>query len=450
MLTRISIGVFFVFVCSLGLQAQVNSPLSSTGIGLAQNEYSARFQALSLSGVALADSFNINYANPSAYSSFSKVNFESALSYTMNGQSLGETESYSHDAWMPFLRYGTPLYKKKLGMAFGMSRSYAKSMDIQDSSAFQMVSFGDTATYVDRRIARGGISKVFIGLGYELLSDDPKRKFSVGINYNYQFGLIEDLRVLHVDTRTTGSPFLDFAFQKEQYVTGGNYDVGMQYAYNYSKNDRIHSIRFGLAGNNQYQLNSILSDSARTGVFIWSRQQIEGTSAIPTSVVSAEVDSNSTIQMPYSLTLGLTYEIKNQENQFDFPEYMISAEYKRIGYSSMGQDGTTFGYNDLDRISLGMSFRPKSKNLAETKKYRIGGFTEFRNFEPMHIGGSFGMMFPLVKPKSSLGKNFSKINVALTLASRKSHIIPEYSELYVNGVFAFTISNKWYVRNKIK
>ena len=440
------------------LLGQVNSFLSTNGLGQELNDLSFRFQALGNTSIAITDSFNVG-ANPANYSNFSLSGIETGLIHQQNLQQIGSAARLENATWMPNMRYTIPIKRGVVGMSFGMSAKHSSRYDFQDSSIVL-----NEERMVNRWRGGGELNEIYIGLGWQLMPNNEKTKLALGANLKYNYGRNEEYIFAYVLDRSVIDTIsmLDYGHLSTSYITGSAIDLGASYSTMWEKGDTAFYFNGAMTFQPQYALNTVSNIFNETGFYHQSNNQIstlidsrDGSIVVPYNIVSSDVDAAGEIIMPSTVKVGLSLAKRNTEKIMNFSEWMIAIEARMTEYSIMSINDENQNFADLYRVSGGIEYKPKSKGLRQPIAYRIGGFIEQNNFVNdgnvyYHIGGTLGAGFPLAKSKSSFRQNFSKINVALTLGRRDNLNIDHITETYVNAGLGLTISNKWFVRRKFK
>lgn len=174
------VGGAFSAVSALG-QAYTNSAYSFYGVGDISPKGFGTNTMLGGSGYALRDGFSVNNLNPASYTAISKpltqlTEFSWDLSF---GNWTEDNVSYNQ----PELSFmGLALWfrlNEKTGLAVGMSPYSKVDYNINTSNSLDGLSGDYDVNYQ----GSGGLSKVYVGGGYQLTEN-----LSVGADLAYVFG----------------------------------------------------------------------------------------------------------------------------------------------------------------------------------------------------------------------------------------------------------------------
>lgn len=473
MLRRI-FPILIVFLTTVTLSAQTNSPYSRYGLG---NIFPTTFGASngmgSLSAAYLTPT-NINVGNPSSYAEFNSAILDVGISgrvLTLNT----ETESFtSGDGNLANLALGFPMLKNtrrhKMGIAFGLlpysSFSYAISEEVETDDP-------DLGIKQYDYVGEGDIYQIFGGLGYRfqtdttrtirLRDDDTKDTviaahiFNIGGNTGYLFGNLYNLTYASFpdvfNSQTT-------KLTRESTVNGGLYTVGVSYQRQYirkagTKRDYLNW-RFGGSVSPAAEIRGNQS-------VLWTNILKNGNYEFVTDTLYSTPDTSGTIQLPLSYQAGVSFafftsEIK-EKNQF-----ILGADYSATQWSAYQgfQDAGVLG--DSWRVSIGAEFIPNLKAARETGKeggnkykpqisYRLGAYNGMSNIiaadgeQLTDYGATLGMAIPI-------GRNIpnfysaSRINLYLNVGQRGGNTT--LSETYYNFGVSFSVSDSnWFQRYKL-
>ncbi|WP_396149141.1 hypothetical protein [Flavobacterium sp.] len=157
-------------------QENTASPYSFYGIG------SARFKGtndiINMGGISVySDSTHINILNPASYSNQLLTTFQVGMTSSFYNLNTTSTKEQAKKTTFDYVVMGFPV-SKKAGVSVGLlphsAVGYRLKSDTRSVDGF-------TKQYQ----GKGGVNKVFLGAGYKL-----SPKFSVGMDFQYLFGII--------------------------------------------------------------------------------------------------------------------------------------------------------------------------------------------------------------------------------------------------------------------
>lgn len=456
MLARFSkLHIIFTLIPVLAF-GQVNSFLSTKGVGGQMNDLGPRFNALGYSSVAIQDSLNVGL-NPANYANFSHSGIEMNLNHQQSLQQINSLSRIENGTWMPTMRYAIPIYRGQSGLAFGMSTKYSSRYDFQDSSLLL-----NGEEMVNRWRGTGELNNVFVGVGINLMPKNKVKSLALGANINYLYGKSFDNEVSYVLNRriSDNTSMLDYSHYSNTFMSGSNYNLGLSFSNDFIKGDTIYRFTTAMTFQPAYTLNTQSDIFDETGFYDLNKLIITdkdqyGAFVAPYSIVNQELDKAGIINMPSKAVFGLSLAKVNNGKIMNFSEWLIAFEASFTQYSALTIDGQNEGFADQYRVSGGFEYRPKKIGFKKPITYRIGALVEQDYFVAeddvyYHAAGSVGAGFPLAKAKNSFRQNFSKINIALTLGRRDNFNIANIRETYGNFLLGLTISNKWFERRKFK
>ncbi|NWF90480.1 MAG: hypothetical protein HXY50_13590 [Ignavibacteriaceae bacterium] len=323
---RISIFLFMLFIIEINNTiAQSSSSYSRFGVGDEVYSFSSRRLGMGQVGTSVADADFISIANPASLYKLNKTRIEFSVNY--NGIFLANANQTNYLAASDFggFAVGIPISNSYgVGAAFGLvpvSNVSYKALERQ-SSASSLI--GD---YSIEYSGSGGLSKVFIGSSFTLLSD-----ISVGASFDYLFGNISyNSSVEFVNTSSFSSKYE----KRYRYRgIGGTFGViGPDFA-KILELQSISDFRFGLALN--------LASSLNVDSFYFAE-----------SLVGVDTASmgNHKAKIPLSLSIG-TNCIFNKK-------YLVYIDYTTQAWSKFSSNGAASeSLQDAYKLSMGFEYRP--------------------------------------------------------------------------------------------
>ena len=209
MIKKISIAVMLVIAgIAYGQEGSTASPYSFYGIGTQQFRGTYENRAMGGMGV-YSDSLHLNLLNPAQLGRLRFVTFTVGGSHTEETLKDGINEDKTSITSIDYLALSFPV-SKKAGVSFGLVPFTSVGYDLNDDDGVSTNTFS----------GRGGVNRVFLSGGYELI-----KGLYVGATVNYNFGNIqnETLRILEeaeLGTRERNrSDILGFTFE-----LGAQYD----------------------------------------------------------------------------------------------------------------------------------------------------------------------------------------------------------------------------------
>ena len=216
----ILLSICFSSIFSFG-QKLNNSPYTRYGLGEITEQTTASYFGMNSTSIALAEFNHLNISNPASYSSLLKYKpiFDVGLYGKIQTLKTQNSKSNQNNFALRNFALGMPI-GSKTGVAFGLLPYSTVGYDINSYSLID----GDSIRY--NYEGNGGINKVFLGIGREVINRGDSIKLSVGVNVSYLFGTIENSRsVIYYNSTYYNSKVNNFKTFK-----GVNFDLGIQYS----------------------------------------------------------------------------------------------------------------------------------------------------------------------------------------------------------------------------
>jgi len=425
----------FVIACLIatGMYAQDGSisPYSYFGLGDIREVGTVENQMMGDIGV-YADSIHINLKNPAAYSKlgvrgrddFGITTYTAGISHKqLRFKSFAEEQS-SAVTNLDYLALALTL-KEGLGLGSGIRPYSSVGYNFEDLRDVE------GSRTLNEYSGEGGLNKVFVSLGYELIKD-----VSLGVTVNYNFGTIESLEV----QRTEG---VQFGAKDQKSSRIGGFDLN--YAVNYTPAiDQKHTLFTSLRVNTQANLSS--RNTRQIGSV-----SLSSPTADPQDIEVINVDLESQglkdtgVKIPTTTTLGIGYG----ENM----KWFLGAEYS---YQQLGDFESEFlqfdnlVYDNASTFALGGFITPDSNSFESYFKritYRAGvryaktGMV-INNKDVNNLGITFGLGLPL-------GGSFSNLNLGFELGRRGTSASDLIEESYLKINVGLSLNDQWFRKRKI-
>lgn len=420
MIKKLIVTACIFFSIASWSQDNTASPYSYYGLG--EIKFKGTEDVRSMGGLGIiADSIHLNLLNPASYSKLKYSTF--AIGSTSSFSTL-ETNNVSEKTQRTNLNYvavGIPI--KKFGVSFGLMPFTAVGYKIQNNVT-------NTADNTERNklsFGNGNINRFFIGTGYAI-----NKKLSVGLDINYNFGIIETQYV-----ETIFSPIILQLRSREKNtsnITGIAINTGLFYK---TKLDDKRNFFTSLTYSPEAKLNSDNSRNISTIIY-----NINGTEIISNPSVDIDVaDQKLIIPAKYSFGTGI-----GQNNK-----WLLGTEITFTENSKMKNrfgDITGVSYENSTRIALGGYFIPKYDSFSSyfsRVTYRAGFRYEnsglvIRNESINDYGMTFGLGLPV---------GLSKINLGFEYGKKGTSAQNLIQENYFNFNVGFSLNDLWFRKREI-
>lgn len=417
MIKKLIVPAFLFFTVISFAQQGTSSPYSFYGIGDVKFKGTAENRAMG--GLTIfSDSIHLNFQNPASYTNLKLTTFSLGGTYLTTDLSTNSQNEKARRTAMDYLAVGLPF--GKFGVGFGLMPYSSVGYNIQSNKAA-------TATepnQVSQFSGSGGINKVFFGVGYAIT-----KKWSVGLDYSYNFGKIQTYSFLFKDGLQNGSREKNLSD-----ITGGNLTAGINYTT--SINKKVNGFA-SLTYSPDSKLSSLNTRNIPTIQYSSSGAEI--------IVQPLDIDvANTTLTIPSKLAVGFGIG----ENK----KWMLGTEITFQKTSSMGNrfnDINNVNYENATRYSLGGFFIPNYNSFSKYYQkiiYRAGLRYEntgliVNNTSVKDYAVTGGIGLPLIGV-------FSNINIGLEYGQRGTTSAGLVQENYTNITIGLSLNDKWFQKRR--
>lgn len=316
-------------------QNNTNSPYTRYGYGQLSDHNSAKNKAMGGVGYGIRDGLQMNLLNPASYSAVDSLTllFEGGITLQNTNFSDGVNKLNAKNSSFDYVAMQLRLHRK-LGMTLGLIpfSNVGYSLSSLDSES-------ETVTNLTTYSGDGGLSQLFLGLGFKVLPN-----LSIGANANYIWGDIN---------RVTQLAFADEHFYgyteiNHLSVTDFKVDFGVQYSHKFTKK---HAATFGAVFTPGKKLNN---DASTTSYINNKNATVKDTTAV--------------FGTPASFGAGVAYIFDNR--------LTVGVDYTLEKWSKAKYMDNPYAFNDRHKIALGMEILPSytSRSYFSHIKYRLGAY----------------------------------------------------------------------------
>jgi hypothetical protein len=413
-------------------QQGTGSPYSFYGIG--SLKFKGTVENRSMGGMSVyLDSIHLNLSNPASYAG---RNIEASgyggesrpVKFSVAGTTSSSTlrsdsgKANTNSTIFDYLALSVPV--GKFGFGFGLMPFTSVGYKLDD--------INENDQLVNRFNGEGGINRVFTGLGYQF-----NDKLSVGVDFNYNFGNIQNtaIEVIYADE-------VDIVqYQTRQFnrsdLRGLNLNFGV--AYKTKITDKLE-----LSATATYSPESKLnSENIRnfSTVTLDTEYEVIGVS---NTIVSDLEDTKITIPSKFSIGAG----VGQPKSWFIGTEYTFqnSSDFSNPIFPN---NATT--YENSSEISLGGFYIPDYDAFSGYFKrvvYRAG--VKYENTGMVIKGepiNEFGMSFGLGLPVGSRNL-FSNANFGVEFGRRGTREQNLILENFVNFNVSLSLNSRWFQQKK--
>lgn len=405
------IGILTVLSITLTAvgQTSTNSPYTRYGFGQLENQGFGFSKGMGGIGYGMRNGSQINILNPASYSAVDSLTmlFDLGISLQNTNFKEGSTQTNAKNSSLDYIAMQFRL-RKDLGFTIGFVPFSTVGYNLSSTKEIDKDVDGNSINAISTYNGTGGLHQVFVGVGYKFM-----KNLSVGANLSYLYGDIDHT----ISTTFNSTSAYTSAILNNISVNDYKLDLGLQYSYNLSKEERVN---LGLTYSYGHNLNSTLD--------VHKQVYASSSSAISDSLVTTK----NAFSLPSTFGAGFTYVKDNK--------LTIGADYTFQKWSSAKYNGTSGSYySDQSRISLGAEYIPNmySRNYLNRIKYRIGAYMSnsytkvngndaakeysvsagfglpiFRSKSMLNISGQYIKVSP--KVKGMLEENSLRVNVGIT------------------------------------
>lgn len=405
------IAVTILLGFSAFAQNNTASPYSFGGLGLIKYRGTVEMEAMGGMSV-FSDSIHTNIQNPATYANLRYTNYSVGGTFNSTTLKEGDVEEETQITSLDYLIVGIPA--GRFGASFGLYPYSAVGYDLENE-------MDGTA---NRFTGTGGLTKVFLGLGYNVIDG-----LNVGLEAQYNFGNIRNQGLFVVDDIEFGTQEVN-----RSDISGLNFILGAHYTKNITE-------KLELQASLTYIPSSDLSVSNFREI---ATVIVTDAGGIGGAEVQEVIVEDSEIEFPSRLSFGVGVGEKNK--WFAGGEY-ISQKTSVLTNRSFDLPNVT--YQDASKFRLGGFYIPKYNSLTSYWSritYRAGLRVEDTG---LVVGGEsineFGMSFGLGLP---VGRRISNINLGIEFGKRGTTDFGLVQENFVNVFISLSLNDKWFIKRR--
>ena len=419
-------------------QQGTGSPYSFYGIG--SLKFKGTVENRSMGGISVyLDSIHVNLRNPASYAGKNVESYgfdgesrpvKFAVAGTMSDIKLKSNtgEASTNNTIFDYIAISIPI--GKVGFGFGLLP--------YTSVGYKLDDVNDDNEIVNRFTGEGGINRVYAGLGYQVTD-----KLSIGVDFNYNFGNIQNTAI-----EVAYTPEGDIVhYQTREYnrsdLSGLNLNFGV--AYKSMINDKLE-----LSATATFAPGSKLkSENTRS----FSTVSLDAFTLDITSIsniIDADLEADNLdktdLTLPSKLSLGAG--IGEPKSWFVGAEYTFQ---NTSDFSNPVFPNNNSTFENASQISVGGFYIPNYKAFSGYYKrvvYRAG--FNFGNTGLVIKDESikeFGISFGLGLPVGSRGL-FSNANFGFELGKRGTTNQNLIQENFVNFNVSLSLNSRWFKQKK--
>ena len=429
----------FIVICitiissSAYAQQGTGSPYSFYGIGSLKSKGTVENRSMGGIGVYL-DSIHINLRNPAAYAGKNVESFpfdgesrpiKFAVAGSMSDVTLKSNsgDAKTNSTIFDYIAMSVPV--GKFGFGFGLMPYTSVGYGLDDVN--------DDDVIVNRYSGEGGVNKVFAGLGYQI-----NDKLSVGVDFNYNFGNIQNTAI-EVKYTPEGEvvEYQTREFNRSD-LGGLNLNFGLAYKTMITEKLELSTTFTYTPG------SSLKSENSRT----ISTVSLDASSLEVSSVSNTiDIDVDQTdLKLPSKFSIGAGIGQPNS--------WFVGSEYtfqKSSDFSNPVFPNSDSTFENASQISIGGFYIPNYKAFSGYLKrvvYRAGfNFANTGLVIKDESINEFGISFGLGLPVGSRSL-FSNANLGLEFGKRGTTNKNLIQENFVNLNVSLSLNSRWFKQKK--
>ncbi len=412
MTKKIALLIGFLSIAFAGYSQQnTASPYSYFGIG--QVLFNGTEDAKAMGGLGIkGDSLSLNLINPASYSHLKFTNFSVGGTTSFNKLKSATQSDNANRTTLDYIAVGIPM--GKFGGAFGLVPFSATGYRLQSV-------FTDDAGYQRSQTfsGSGSINRFFVGLSYFVTP-----KLSVGANFEYNFGNLENQITENVENVVTGTRELN-----EATIRGVSTNFGALYK------DKIND-KLEVYSSLLYAPKASLSSDNNRNIAVVTYGSAGNENIIDETDITV---TNEDVIIPSKFALGFGLGEKNK--------WMIGTEVTFLQNSQMNNRFSNnlqnYAYENGQKFVVGGFYIPKFDSFSSIfnrSVYRAGfryskSGLVINNENINDYGMNFGIGIPVGLSKVDVGFEYGK------RGTTNSNLVQEN---YFNISIGLSLSDKWF------
>jgi hypothetical protein len=414
---------------SLFGQINTYSPYSRFGLGELAKPGNGQNLSMGTTGAAYRSNKAINYLNPASYTALD------TLSFLFDFGMTASNTKYQSDSLSVNLKN---MNIHHISIAFPFTKWWKASVGINPYSAVGYTIMDDSEEIdnigqIKKNFeGNGGLNQFYMGSSILLM-----KKFSVGFNYSYLFGYLNNIQAVEFPGNTDfGRPVVDNRIT----IKGAVYTLGFQY-HDIFKDK--YTLTLGATYNSKTDLKADKTVSIQN-FFPGSSNDFQDDSVrrvVSTNYDLTSIDTAGFVGFPQSYSLGMAIGIKDK--------FTLMGDYQTQNWADVKIFGKSDSLTNSNSIKLGMEYIPNSQALRgyfNRVHYRLGGY--YSNTYIRILGNQlqdYGITFGVGLPFRGTKTTF---NLGMVLGQRgtlENNLIKEnYGIINVS----LTLHDFWFIKRK--
>ncbi len=385
--------------------------------------------------------------NPASYASLARPAFETAVVLRAQQFQSGDISTSGHRTDLLGLTFGVPFGQGRWGMALGLNPVSSVRYSISDN-----VPLGSTGEQVEFEYSgSGGLNRAFGGFAHTIPFERDTlgngSSLSFGVNFNYDFGTVDEVRKAYYP-RSTG--YVNTLVVNSLSLSGLVMGLGGRFQGDIkprtSRTDK--GLRYMVGASVELPTDLGAKRNGSVSSFILGGSGVE----FPLDTISTTIGTKGSLGLPPKYVLGFT--VYNAQ-------WALTVEHRRRDWSRLVVDVEGLDlHSDLGvnaSYILGGSFRPAGEgrgNFWSSTIYRAGlrltdDYLVVGDNQLQEIGMSFGMSLPLMGTTTR-----SRFNIGGELGrngTREDGLIEQrFAHVFIGLTITPDLRENWFKKRRIE
>lgn len=434
------VAIFACLSCvAISLQAQTNSPYSRYGLGSLRDQATGPSKGMGGVGYGLHTSQSANPMNPASYAQVDSLTFifDIGVNYNYTTYKEGLNKSSKSNGGLDYVTVLFPV-SKKLGISLGIL-PFSSTGYLHGSIKTAPNSTGEEFQYKVNHEGSGGLSLIYLGMGYKL----PLKGLSAGFNVSYLFG---NLKHTNAITAITGGADLTSMYSKLN-VTTAKVDVGLQY-------------QIGLKNLSSLTLGAVYSPRINGTGKLRREEYIVPSSSSSSSETNVVYDGSIATGTPQMIGAGFVY---NHQRRLLLGADVKLEQWEDTEFSDEIADNLTKDnrFNNRWKFAVGAEYRIAEFSQSFFKKIKFRGGLNYSNSYInvktadnqikgyKEFGATLGLGLP-IKDNQDLGNRTSYININFEYKYLQPEVSSMVKERFFGVSLNMNLNELWFLQRKIR
>ena len=397
-------------------QNNTNSPYTRYGYGQLADQGSGNSKAMGGVAYGLRDKYQVNFANPAAYTAVDSLTFifDGGISMQNTNFSNGTLKQNAKNSSFDYI---TMQFRASRWAAISIGMLPYSNIGYNISQAYENTE-NSAASYVTTYNGEGGLHQLYFGAGFKIF-----KNLSVGANISYLWGGITRTTTESFPQSTSNYPFI---IQSSVDIQSYKLDFGIQYTQPFGKK---HSMTLGAVYSPGHNLNNTAYELRQSG----------NTGDAGTTVTQTDIHADYGI--PTTVGAGLAYVY---DDRLTVGVDGLLQNWDKVSYEGRKE------FCKRAKIALGAEFipNPRGRNYLAFVKYRVGAYYSkpyykiFGERAANEYGVTAGFGLPIPRTRSMVSVSAQYVHTKGTTAA----FLDENTLRLCIGI---TFNERWFFKRRV-